>query len=169
MVYQLTNPNNNQHLTRYNEICSRDYSQFDEKLSLHHILSRSKFPELKNDKQNHSWLPTLIHVEASKLKRIREQQLLSVNFIAEQLDVEPNFYKEIEDEKMHLSKLGAEKVDFLIKLLGVDYSDIDEYNISPAIEVSGLAITYKGLSEKDIVEVGRLFNYRQMINNELFG
>ena len=28
---------------------------------------------------------------------------------------------------------------------------------------------YKGLSEKDIVEVGRLFNYRQMINNELFG
>ena len=106
---------------------------------------------------------------ASKLKRIREQQLFSVNFIAEQLDVEPNFYKEIEDEKMHLSKLGAEKVDFLIKLLGVDYSDIDEYNISPAIEVSGLARTYKGLSEKDIVEVGRLFNYRQMINNELFG
>ena len=26
-----------------------------------------------------------------------------------------------------------------------------------------------GRSEKDIVEVGRLFNYRQMINNELFG
>ena len=64
MVYQLANPNNNQHLTKYNEICSRDYSQFDEKLSLHHILSRSKFPELKNDKQNHAWLPTLIHVEA---------------------------------------------------------------------------------------------------------
>lgn len=106
---------------------------------------------------------------ASKLKRIREQQLLSVNFIAEQLGFETNFYKDLEDGKIDISKLGEEKIDFLIKLLGVDYSDIDEKSISTTVEISGLARTYEGLSEKDNIEVGRLFNYRQMINRELFG
>lgn len=61
--YYIENLTNNPFLSKYNEICSRKYKT-NEKLSLHHILPRSKFPDLKNDTKNHAWLPTLKHVEA---------------------------------------------------------------------------------------------------------
>jgi hypothetical protein len=64
MKYSIDNPDNNEWLAKYNELCATDFSGATERLSLHHILPRNKYPELANDICNHALLPIRQHWEA---------------------------------------------------------------------------------------------------------
>ena len=62
MKYTVDNPDNNEWLNKYNEICTKDYGDLG--VSLHHIKPRCKYPELANDPDNHAYLPLMEHCYA---------------------------------------------------------------------------------------------------------
>lgn len=60
--FHLDNPDNNEWLNKVNELIDK-YADYDRKshpevkLSFHHILIRSLYPEYTNDEQNHLYMP----------------------------------------------------------------------------------------------------------------
>lgn len=66
MKFRLDNPDCNEWIVKANALISKyeDWTPKNHpraKLSLHHILIRSKFPQLKDDPNNVVWLPYRIH------------------------------------------------------------------------------------------------------------
>ena len=85
---------------------------------------------------------------ASKLQRIREQQLLSKDF--------ENGNRVLEDEKLSV----------VLGLLGIDSSDIEEQAIEEELPL-GLARTYQDLSEKDRKELNKLIVFGKEIEKNI--
>ena len=59
--YRLNNPNNNEWLNKTNALIDKyenvtKQTNPELKLSFHHILIRSLYPELTNDERNHLWM-----------------------------------------------------------------------------------------------------------------
>ena len=100
---------------------------------------------------------------ASKLQRIREQQLLSIDFISSVIDVDPKHYKEFENGNRVLED---EKLSVVLGLLGIDSSDIEEQAIEEEVPL-GLARTYQDLSEKDRKELNKLIVFGKEIEKNI--
>lgn len=63
MKFRFPNPDNNMWVNKYNEIIALYESNApDKSLSLHHILPRSRYPEYKEDPNNHLYLPIMEHI-----------------------------------------------------------------------------------------------------------
>ena len=64
MKYLFDNPTKNKYLKKYNKLVKKYEKNIPgEGLSFHHIMPRSKFPELKDDPNNHLYLPVLKHIK----------------------------------------------------------------------------------------------------------
>jgi hypothetical protein len=100
---------------------------------------------------------------ASRLQRIREQQLLSIDFISSVIQVDPNQYKEFENGNR---VLDDEKQSIVLRLLGIENSDLNEQRIEEESPI-GLARTYKDLTEKDKKELNKLIIFGEEIERSL--
>ena len=99
---------------------------------------------------------------ATKLKRIREQQLLSIEFISSVINVEPNLYKQFEDGCYVLEK---EKSKLVYNLLGIETSDLVDESININLPPSGRARfnDYNDITQKDLKELCKLMAFGKEI------
>lgn len=65
---RIENPNNNEWVTKYNNLMEKSFSHpeiyGDRKLGIHHIIPRSIAPDLTNDPDNQVLLPFQEHMDA---------------------------------------------------------------------------------------------------------
>lgn len=103
-----------------------------------------------------------IDIMTFKLKRIREQQKLSPSFVATQLELSLEEYKDIESKSFN--SLNSHLQSLLTTLFGVDFKDLDDSykEKNNANEKVGLARIYKDLSSKDQKEINRFLNYKKL-------
>lgn len=99
----------------------------------------------------------------NSLKRIREQQSLSVEFVTTMLEIDDLKYVEYENGEKTIPNAILEKV---IRLFGVEKNDI--YPKEQKIDVTniGLARAYNNFTDKDINAISKLINIRQKYNSK---
>lgn len=102
----------------------------------------------------------------TRLEQIRRDQFLSIDFIANLLGVSLEFYSDLEKNETTLLNLGKPKTEFLVKLLGIDYSDIADDDPQLFEKVIS-RVDVDNLSKQDLVAFSRLVNYRDLVNSEL--
>ncbi|WP_346349686.1 helix-turn-helix transcriptional regulator [Lactococcus petauri] len=101
---------------------------------------------------------------ATKLKRTREQQFLSVEFISEVIGISKEEYNAL--EQGHIELISKNQLKDLVDLLGVEIDDIKENRTNPK-EIRGLARTYNKLTSKDRRELDRLMNFGSLIEKKV--
>lgn len=101
---------------------------------------------------------------ATKLKRIREQQFLSIEFISEVIGISKEDYSAL--EQGHIELISEQQLKNLVDLLGVEVDDIKENSTKPR-EIKGLARAYNKLTNKDIRELDRLMNFGSLIEKNV--
>lgn len=98
----------------------------------------------------------------NRIKKIREQQRLSVEFVTRVTKIPREEYLNFEANKAEIS---TEELENLTKLLGVEYKDIykkDAVNLD--VGTLGLARTYSHISQKDQIAISKLINVGNKIN-----
>ena len=95
----------------------------------------------------------------SRLRSIRNSQLLSMEFVSRNIGISVEDYRKVEDGQFEL--LSETQKDTLLALLGIEEKDLEDSDTD--LQLRGLARTYNGFSEKDKREVVRLANFGRLV------
>lgn len=99
----------------------------------------------------------------TSLKRIREQQSLSIEFVTSILNIDTEAYYSIGNGTKEMPK---EVRDDVIKLFGIEESDLYPKKIElEDCSNIGLARTYSNITEKDKIAISKLLNLRKHYNH----
>lgn len=95
----------------------------------------------------------------TNIHKIREEQHLSVPFVAKLLAVSSEEYEAIEESK--LKDIDSNILKRLSKVFGVSLSDFKVNFVTPKISIQGLSRTYQAPTEKDNIQLQKLSYYRE--------
>lgn len=99
----------------------------------------------------------------NSLKRIREQQSLSVDFVSSVLNIDTTDYIEFESGN---KLIRDEMMSKIIRLFGVEARDLYPENEDIDVSKIGLARAYSSITEKDKVAISKLISFRKNINKK---
>lgn len=98
----------------------------------------------------------------NSLKRLREQQSLSIEFIARMLEISVEEYKDYENQ----DNIESELLEKMAKLFGVETTDILSNHSSDTLDVSslGFARSNSDITAKDKKAIEILLNLQRVFN-----
>lgn len=97
----------------------------------------------------------------NSLKRIREQQSLSIDFVSEILKIDKSDYIGYENEQ---TEIPNEILGEIIRLFGVEKNDILPNGHKEDVTNIGLARAYDNFTDKDMNAISKLIKVRRKYN-----
>ena len=103
---------------------------------------------------------------ATRIKRIREQQLLSPEFIAKQLSISLDEYRDIEFSDFN--NLDSKLQNKLCILFGVEAVDLVEKSRSDInVDTLGFARSFSYINDKDKHEIKKILTFKKKYIEEM--
>ena len=96
----------------------------------------------------------------NSLKRIREQQSLSIEFVSSMLKTDTKSYLQYENGEKVISEHEMSRI---LRLYGVEIKDVYPESIDIDVSKIGLARTYSSVTNKDKIAITKLINFRKNI------